>query len=72
LVRFAAQARPRASPWNPLVGWGEGGALRGPVLDVGADGPAMGAYHGGRTVERILGGATEHVLQHATLLLLMH
>jgi hypothetical protein len=27
LVRFAAQARPRASPWNPLVGLGEGGAL---------------------------------------------
>jgi hypothetical protein len=29
LVRVAAQAPPRASPWSHLVGWGEAAALRG-------------------------------------------
>jgi len=43
------------------------------ALAAGAVGLAMGAYRSGRMLERMLGGATEHVLGHATLpRLLMH
>ncbi len=57
----------------PRTSGSDGAALLAAALDVGADGLAMGAYRGGRTLERILGGVTEHVLHHATLpLLLVH
>lgn len=52
---------------------GDGAALLAAAEANGADGLAMGAYRRGRILEWVLGGATEHVLHHATLpLLLMH
>jgi len=55
------------------AGGSDGAALLASALAAGADGLAMGAYRSGRMLEWMLGGVTEHVLQHATLpLLLMH
>jgi nucleotide-binding universal stress UspA family protein len=50
---------------------GDGAALLAAAVDAGADGLAMGAYRRGRMLEWMLGGATEHVLRHATMPLLM-
>lgn len=52
---------------------GDGAALLAAAMAAGADGLAMGAYRRGRLIEFVLGGATEYVLHHAGLpLLLIH
>jgi nucleotide-binding universal stress UspA family protein len=70
---WAAANLPAGTALRPVQqdGRSDGDALLAEAMALGADGLAMGAYHRGRLVERMLGGVTADVLRGAQIPVLM-
>jgi nucleotide-binding universal stress UspA family protein len=84
VIAVTDQATPLPADWQaanlpptatlhcvPPAGRSEGEALLHQAAALGADGLAVGAYHRGRLLERLLGGVTADVLRAAGLPILM-
>lgn len=68
LHRHSVEVSGKVLDASPLIA---GKAILAEVARLGADCLVMGAYGHARTRERVLGGATRHVLQHAEIPVLM-